>query len=122
MAAKQVLGVDELEVLSDKGFYVEKDIADCEDNGITVFMPIPDVLSPYKSIGVPAPEFYSDRFVYDAAKNVYACPVGKELAFCKCVYRDDPLRGRVYRTAHCGECEFQKQVYEKQAWKDDCEV
>jgi transposase len=106
LAAKQTLCVDRLEVLSDKGFYVEKDIAACEDNGITVFMPIPDVLSPYKSLGVPEPVFYSDQFVYDAAKNVYVCPSGKELAFCKCVYRDYPLRGRVYRTAYCGECEF----------------
>ena len=41
LAAKETLGVDTLDVLSDKGFYVEKDIADCEDNGVTVFMPIP---------------------------------------------------------------------------------
>jgi hypothetical protein len=31
LAARRVLGADELYVLSDKGFYVEKDIADCED-------------------------------------------------------------------------------------------
>jgi transposase len=105
MAAKQVLGVDEIEVLSDKGFYVEKDIADCENSGITVFMPIPNVLSPYKSLGVPAPEFYSDRFVYNVAKDAYICPAGNELAFCKCVYRDDPQRGKVYRTAVvCAAC------------------
>ena len=105
-AAKETLGVDELDVLSDKGFYVEKDVSDCENNGITVFMPIPAVLSPYKSIGVPAPEFYSDKFVYDAAKNVYVCPAGEELKFCKCVYRDEPERGRVYRTASCAVCVF----------------
>ena len=63
-------------------------------------------MSPYKSIGVPEPEFYSDRFVYNAAKNVYVCPAGKELTFCKCVYRDDPLRGRVYRTVSCAVCVF----------------
>src|ERR1035437_7701590 len=34
LAAKQTLGVDELDVLSDKGFYVEKDVFDCEVNGI----------------------------------------------------------------------------------------
>ena len=61
LAAKQILGVNELDVLSDKGFYVEQDISDCETNGITVFMPIPAAYSPYKSIGVPEPEFYSDQ-------------------------------------------------------------
>ena len=106
LAAMQVLGVNELDVLSDKGFYVEKDIADCENSRITVFMPIPAVLSPYKSIGVPAPEFYTDKFVYNAAKNVYVCPAGKELAFWKCVYRADPQRGRVYRTSSCAVCVF----------------
>ena len=30
-AAKQTLGVDRLEVLSDKGFYVANDIKDCEE-------------------------------------------------------------------------------------------
>jgi len=106
LAAKEVLGVDELDVLSDKGFYVEEDLFDCESNGVRVFMPIPAVLSPYKSIGIPEPGFYSDRFVYNASKDSYVCPAGKELAFCKCVYRNDPLRGRVYRTAYCFECEF----------------
>ena len=66
----------ELAVLSDKGFYVEKDVAGCEDNGITLFMPIPGVLNPYKRVGVPEPEFYSDKFVYDIAKDVYVCPFG----------------------------------------------
>ena len=106
LAAKETLDVDELDVLSDKGFYVEKDVSDCENNGVTVFMPIPAVLSPYKSLGVPEPEFYSDKFVYDAAKDMYVCPAGEELKFCKCVYRDDPLRGRVYTTASCAVCVF----------------
>jgi transposase len=78
-AAKQTLGVDKLDVVSDKGFYVEKDVFDCENNGVTVFMPIPSVLSPYKSVGVPEPEFYSDRFVYDAVKDVYVCPAGNDM-------------------------------------------
>jgi transposase len=107
LAAKQVLGVDRLAVLSDKGFYVEKDIADCENNGITVFIPIPAVLSPYKSIGVPEPKFYSDRFVYNADRDSFVCPAGKELAFCKCIYKGEPQRGKVYRTvALCAVCVF----------------
>jgi transposase len=104
LAAKEILGVDELDVLSDKGFYVEKDVADCERNGIRVFMPIPAVLSPYKRIGVPAPEFYSDRFVYDEAKDVYVCPAGNELPFWKIGGRDGGLRGRLYRTVLCSCC------------------
>jgi hypothetical protein len=47
-AAKQTLGVDKLDVVSDKGFYVEKDLKDCEEEGITVFMPIPATVNPHK--------------------------------------------------------------------------
>ncbi len=104
LSAKETLGVDELDVLSDKGFYVENDVSDCEDNGIRVFMPIPAVFSPYKSVGVPEPEFYSDRFVYNAAKDVYVCPAGVELPFWKLGGRDGGLKGRLYRTAFCSCC------------------
>ena len=104
LAAKETLGVDELDVLSDKGFYVEKDIADCENNGITVFMPIPAVLSPYKSIGVPEPNFYSDQFVYDVANDLYVCPAGEKLPFWKRGGREGGLKGRLYRTALCSCC------------------
>jgi transposase len=105
------LGVEELDVLSDKGFYVEKDVSDCEDNGIRVFMPIPAVFSPYKSLGVPAPEFYSDKFVYNATKDVYVCPVGVELPFWKLGGQDGGLKGRLYRTAFCSCCSVRSECH-----------
>jgi transposase len=105
-AAKQTLGVDKLDVASDKGFYVEKDLKDCEEAGITVFMPIPAVVNPHKRCGVPEPEFYTDRFVYDSVRDVYVCPPGKELVFWKCSYKDKPERGRLYKTACCAVCVF----------------
>ena len=104
LAAMQTLGVDELDVLSDKGFYVEKDVFDCEVNGIRVFMPIPDAFNPYKSVGVPEPEFYSDRFVYDAIKDVYVCPAGKEMPFWKRSNRGKGFDGRLYRSRLCDSC------------------
>jgi len=104
-AAKQTLGVDRLEVLSDKGFYVLNDLKECEDNGIRVFMPIPS-FNPTKNVGIPEPEFGSDRFVYDSVKDVYVCPAGKELGFWKCSFKGKPERGRRYRTAGCVSCVF----------------
>jgi len=103
-AAKQTLGVDKLDVVSDKGFYVEKDVFDCENNGVTVFMPVPSVLSPYKSVGVPEPEFYSDRFVYDAVKDVYVCPAGNDMPFWKRSNRGKGFEGRLYRSMCCASC------------------
>ena len=104
IAAKQTLGVDRLDVVSDKGFYVEKDVFDCEANGVTVFMPIPSVLSSYKSVGVPEPMFCSDQFVYDAARDIYVCPLGNEMGFWKRGGRGKGLEGRLYRTSSCVFC------------------
>lgn len=104
--AKQTLGVDELEVLSDKGFYVTKELKECEDNGITVFMPIPS-FNPTKGVGVPEPEFSSERFVYGAVRDSYVCPAGKEMGFWKSSSRGKELMsGRLYRTAFCVSCPF----------------
>ena len=96
--------MDSFDVLSDKGFYVEKDVFDCEANGIRVFMPIPAALNPYKSVGVPEPGFYSDRFVYNAAKDVYVCPAGKEMPFWKRSNRRKGFDGRLYRSRLCDSC------------------
>ena len=106
-AAKQALGVDQLEVLSDKGFYVANDLNECEEAGITVFMPIP-AFNPTKSVGVPEPEFGSERFIYDGVKDVYVCPAGKELGFWKCSFKGKPESGRRYRTVSCAGCDFRE--------------
>ena len=98
------MDVEKLDALSDNGFYVEQDIFDCENNGITVFMPIPAVMSPYKSIGIPKPEFYSDKFVYNTANDVYVCPAGNEMHFWKNSNRGKGFDGRLYRLRLCDSC------------------
>jgi hypothetical protein len=103
-AAKEALGVERIEATTDKGFYVMKDLKDCEQEGITVFMPIPAVVNPHKRYGVPEPEFYTDRFVYDSVNDSYVCPAGKELRFWKCIHKGSPERGRVYKTVCCAVC------------------
>jgi hypothetical protein len=79
-------------------------IAACEDELITVFKPIPALVNPHKQTGVPEPEFYTDRFLYDCCRDIYVCPVGNELAFWKHLYKAYPERGRLYRTACCAIC------------------
>jgi hypothetical protein len=104
--AKQALAVSSLEVVADKGFYVVKDVKDCEDDGITVFMPIPS-FNPTKNAGVPEPEFCSDRFLYSPESDVYVCPGGSELEFWKRSYRGkEHAWGRLYKTKFCVSCPF----------------
>ncbi len=100
-AAKQMLEVDQLDVVSDKGFFVEKDLRDCEAEGLRVFMPIPAVVNPHMCFGVPEPEFYTDLFAYDSVRDAYTCPAGKELGFWKRSSKGKDVGGRLYRTRSC---------------------
>jgi transposase len=108
MAAKQMLDVDQLDVVSDKGFYVEKDLRDCEAEGLRVFMPIPAVVNPHMRFGVPEPEFYTDLFAYDSVRDVYTCPAGWEMGFWKRSSKGKDVGGRLYRTRSCFFCSLRE--------------
>lgn len=97
--AKKILGVDRLEVLADKGYYDAREIKECVDNGVIPCIPeIKSTVS--KKVDIPKPEFYKDRFTYDAKTDVYICPEGKGLTF-----RNKAIHhGRVMRIYKSGEC------------------
>jgi transposase len=108
MAAKQMLDVDQLDVVSDKGFYVEKDLRDCEAEGLRVFMPIPAVVNPHMRFGVPEPEFYTDLFAYDSVRDIYTCSAGWEMGFWKRNSKGKDVGGRLYRTRSCFSCSLRE--------------
>lgn len=99
--ARGTLDVERLDVTADKGFCTGRELKECEENGITTFVAIPDETMPNKSLGVPAPEFYSQRFSYDPLRDVYVCPANQVMSFWKGRYRN---RGRLYRTGACASC------------------
>jgi len=55
-------------------------------------------------VGVPEPWFYSDRFVYDASRDVFVCPAGNEMPFWKRSNRGKGFEGRLYRFMGCETC------------------
>lgn len=71
--AKDILGAEELEVLSDSGYYSAAQINRCIEDKITPYVPIPE----YYSRGISASEFK-----YDAELDFYFCPTGKLLKAC----------------------------------------
>jgi hypothetical protein len=83
-----------------------KDLKDCEEEGVTVFVPIPSTGNPHKWYSVPMPEFYTDMFFYDSVRDVYVCPAGETRGFWNCIHKDRPERGRVYKTVCCAVCGF----------------
>ncbi len=75
-----ILEVESLEVLADKGYYNPEEIRKCTENNI---IPIIPELKPkqFKEGNVPEPKYYENQFKYDAGKDVYTCPGGRELTF-----------------------------------------
>ena len=106
--AKAALGVENLEVVADMGYYDGAEVKKCEAQGITVYIPKPDTSANTK-LGL----FGKERFHYDREKDVYHCPAGQELT-----YRFGTVeKGRAiryYSTSACGGCALKPQCTRNQ--------
>jgi transposase len=74
--AKQVLGVDELQAVADRGYYNCEEILACQEAGIEVTLPKP-MTSGMEAKG----RFGKQDFRYMAEEDVYVCPAGEKLAY-----------------------------------------
>ena len=72
--AKEVLGVEKIAVVADKGYFKIEDIEACEKAGIEPYVP-----RPQRGPSVKAGLFRKDEFQYDAASDSYVCPAGQRL-------------------------------------------
>jgi hypothetical protein len=101
--ARENLGVEKLEVVADKGYYNNAEVSVCEAANITPYIARPDT-SANSKLGL----FGKNKFTYDAAKDVYVCPAGKELT-----HRfNTEEKGRqlsYYRAGDCKSCALKKQ-------------
>jgi transposase len=99
--AKEVLGVEEIEVVADKGYWDGEQVSECEKEGITVYIPEKRTAS---KEGV----FSKDAFVYRADRDVYECPAMKELQY----WSKEKRKGRevrVYKGVACDGCGIKSQ-------------
>jgi hypothetical protein len=67
--AKETLGVERLDAITDKGFFNFMEIKECVDNGVTPYVPEQNRhgVGWVKKTGIPRREFSSDKLVYDKA-------------------------------------------------------
>jgi hypothetical protein len=72
--AKEVLGVETIEAVADKGYFKIEDVEACEKAGIVPYVP-----RPQRGPSVKAGYFRKDEFQYDADSDSYACPAGQRL-------------------------------------------
>jgi transposase/macrodomain Ter protein organizer (MatP/YcbG family) len=96
--AKEVLGVDELEAVADRGYYSGEEIKACDDDGIKVTLPKP-MTSGAKSEG----RFGKQDFVYLSSEDVYRCPAGEKLVY-HMTSEQDGKKIRRYWTNVCRSC------------------
>ena len=82
--AMQVLGVETIAVVADKGYFKIEDIEACEKAGMVPYVP-----RPQRGPSVKAGLFRKDEFSYDAADDNYVCPAGQRLR----PYSSSLLRG-----------------------------
>lgn len=102
-AAKEMLDVEHLEATADKGYYNETQIAHCEQQNISCYIPEQEK-SQNKALGL-----YTDKdFQYNATHDCYLCPAGEQLTYCF-----ETIKGnkqiRVYESTACKRCVLRSQ-------------
>lgn len=104
IGAKETLGVEQIDCLSDRGYFDFVQIKQCVDNGVTPYVAVKRSGSGGSLV---SPEFTADKFCYDKVADAYVCPAGQRLFFQFCTTRDGMDR-RVYRCLKgvCSSCQF----------------
>ena len=72
--AREILEVERIDVVADKGYFKTEDIAACEQAGLTPYVP-----RPQRGSSVNNGFFRKDEFRYDTERDAYTCPGGHEL-------------------------------------------
>jgi transposase len=105
ISAKETLGVEQIDCISDKGYFDFMQIKQCVDNGVTPYVAV-------KRSGtggsLVSPEFTADKFLYDNGADVYVCPAGQSLFFQCCSTVREGMEMRVYKCQKsvCVSCVF----------------
>ena len=100
-AARGNLGVDQIDVVADRGYYKIEDIGDCEAAGVTPYVP-----KPLRDSAVTNGFFTKEQFHYDADADVLICPVRQKLEpKYKSKVRDNDAIGFV-NTKACKACDL----------------
>jgi transposase len=107
--AKETLGVEQLEVVADPGYYSNADVTQCEEKNITPYIRKPDT-SANSARGL----YGKKDFHYEAQKDVYVCPAGVELTHRFNTYELGRSL-RYYRTHACAKCPLKEKCTRNQS-------
>ena len=104
ISAKETLCVEQIDCLSDKGYFDFMQIKQCVDNGVTPYVAVKRSGS---GGSIVSPEFTADKFRYDKGADVYICPAGQRLLFQFGTFQDG-MDKRIYKCQKgvCSSCQF----------------
>jgi len=101
--AKSALGVDELDVVADRGYFSAEQILECSKTGVTPTLP-----KPQRSGNRKKGMFVKQDFRYLADEDAYLCPAGETLTW-RYVTEEGGLVVSRYWTNVCGGCALKDQ-------------
>ena len=101
--AKANLNVPTLEVVADTGYCTTAEVVQCQEAGITAYVPKADT-----SANTAQGLYGKTRFTYDPQKDVYVCPAGAELTW-RFTTDEKDRQVRYYRASGCKTCALKKQ-------------
>jgi transposase len=106
IAAKQVLEVERLETVQDRGYFNGPQIQACLENGITPYIAEPD----RQSEKILQGRFPRRNFQYNPDSNCYTCPGGKSLPHKRDVQKDSKVIW-LYQSSpqDCADCSLKGQ-------------
>ena len=111
MRSRELLGVDELEVLADMGYYHGKQVKACLEAGITPLIPKPKTSASRKhglfSNIVPM-SLREEDFRYDQEQDCYWCPAGEKLTY-RFQTTEKERDIKYYATSACAQCAIKTQ-------------
>lgn len=96
LAAKEALGVKELEAVADAGYGDAEQVKACDEAKVTALVPHPRSVNPQGAF------FDKSEFVYDAESDSYRCPAGRTLRFSN--VSKDQARNYKARRKDCSGC------------------
>ena len=102
------LGVAQLDVVADKGYYSNAEVSRCVERGLTPYLQKAD-----PSANTQQGLFGKSKFNYAAAKDVYVCPAGQELTY-RFNTEEQGRQLRYYRASDCKRCALKKQCTRNQ--------
>lgn len=103
--AQQALGVAELQVVADAGYYNGEALKACEDAGIVAY--VPQAIRGTRPVADG--RYGLDAFTYDKTADLYRCPAGQELRRMQGLRTDASGKRRaryVSRRAICAACDL----------------